>query len=645
MCGIAGFIALRATATEPELRGIVQRMGDVLENRGPDGQGIWTDPSCGVALAHRRLSIVDLSPTGSQPMTSGSGRHVIVYNGEAFNFVELRRELEGRGRRFRGHSDTEVVLEACEHWGVEATLGRLIGMFAFALWDRAERRLTLARDRLGIKPLFWGRQGDIVLFASQPKALLEHPGWRADVEPDSVAQFLRFNYVPAPSCIWKDIQKLRPGHLAVIEGDGMARETCWWDLRAIAARGLDDPLEVSDEDAIEMIDQVARDAVRRRLVADVPIGAFLSGGIDSSTVVALMQAQTNRPIKTFTIGFDQKTHDEAPYARAVAAHLGTDHTELYVEPQKLIDVVPSLPTYFDEPFADPSEIPTLMLAGLTRRSLTVALAGDGGDEIFAGYTRYRLAGKIAGSVGSLPHWARAMTADALRRVPCGVYDRAFRLFRPAAQPCLIGDRAHKLAGVIDFWSLDDLYERLVRIWDQPLDIVPSARRDRTAAFDDERVAMAAPQFARRMQLVDQLTYLPDWVLAKTDRATMAVGLEGRVPLLDHRLVELGWQLPAHFLYRDGQSKWLLRRVLQRYVPLRLFERPKRGFEPPVGAWIRGPLREWAEELLSEKRLAADGLLNPAPIRRRFREHIAGLRNWQYPLWGVLMLQAWRARWA
>lgn len=630
--------------SEPALRSSAKRMADALHHRGPDGEGVWVDPRCGLALAHRRLAIIDLSPTGHQPMASASGRFVIAYNGEVFNFLELRQELELCGRHVRGRSDTEVILEACEHWGIEQAVGKFIGMFAFALWDRAERRLTLARDRLGIKPLFWGRCGDTILFASQPKAFMEHPAWVPDVDRDAVAQFLRFNYVPAPRSVWKGIQKLRPGHLVAIDADGTGREQCWWDLRAIAAEGMRHPIDASDDEMVSIVDDLARDSVRRRLVADVSLGAFMSGGIDSSTVVALMQAQTNRPVRTFTIGFRQESHDEAPHARAVAAHLGTEHTELYVEPEALVELVPRLATYFDEPFADPSEIPTLLLAELTRGSVAVALAGDGGDEVFAGYTRYHLAGRMAKTFGGLPRWARAVAACAFRSVPATLYDSPFRCLPSIVRPVLVGDRAHKFAGLVDFRSPDDLYGRLVRIWDRPLDLVPHADHDALCAFDDRRLAADVSDFSRRMQLVDELTYLPDWILAKTDRATMAVGLEARVPLLDHRLVELGWRLPSRVLSRNGQGKWLLRRVLERYVPLRLFERPKRGFEPPVGLWLRGPLRDWAEDLLSEKRLAADGLLNPVPIRRRLKEHIAGTRNWQYSLWGVLMLQAWRARW-
>lgn len=654
MCGIAGFFNPVAATNEQTLRAVATQMGDALAHRGPDGAGIWTDARCGLALAHRRLAIIDPSPLGQQPMISASGNLVIVYNGEIFNYQDLRAELEARGRRFRGGSDTEVILEACEEWGMEHALGKLIGMFAFALWDRNARRLVLARDRLGVKPLFWGWRDGTLLFASQPKAFAAHPGWIREIDPQAVVQFLRLNYVPAPLSIWKGVQKLRPGHLVRIERNGEVQEGQWWDLRGIAADSMRHPIDATDDEAIDLLDGLARDAVRRQLVSDVPLGAFLSGGIDSSTVVALMQVQSNRPVKTFTIGFPHKEYDEAAYAKAVAEHLGTEHTELYVEPDRLVEIVPKLAECFDEPFADPSEIPTLMLAELTRRSVTVALAGDGGDEVFSGYTRYGLAERIIKLLGPLPLWTRHAAARGICLVPCHAFDAAFRVLAPAADPPLVGDRAHKLAALLGFRTPDDLYNRLVSIWDQPVDLVPSARHERTTAatptvstlpFDDPFLATEVPDFRRRIQLLDELTYLPDWVLAKTDRATMAVGLEGRVPLLDHRIAELGWRLPNRLLRRDGQGKWLLRRVLERYVPRRLFERPKRGFEPPVGVWLRGPLRDWAEDLLDERRLAADGLLDPAPIRRRFMEHLSGARNWQYPLWGVIMLQAWRSRWA
>jgi asparagine synthase (glutamine-hydrolysing) len=643
MCGIAGFFDLNASLDEASGHAAARAMGDAIASRGPDGEGVWVDAPAGVGLAHRRLAIIELSPAGDQPMTSRSGRMVIVYNGEVFNFEELRRDLSAAGVRFRGRSDTEVLLEACESWGIEKTLERLIGMFAFALWNRQDRRLTLVRDRLGIKPLFWGRRRGVVLFGSQPKALSGHPLWSAEVDPAAAAQFLRFNYVPAPMSIWKDVEKLEPGHLLSIDRDGGMSKRRWWDLREVARAGAACPLDVTDAEAADMVDELARDAVGRRLVSDVPLGAFLSGGIDSSLVVALMQRQSARPVKTFTIGFAQKEFDEAPYAKAVAAHLGADHTEFYVGEDSLLDLVPRLSEPFDEPFADPSELPTLLLAGLARRSVTVALAGDGGDEVFSGYTRYRLAESLVRCLGPVPPAARAAAGAVLRRLPCRLIDAPFRFFRRAP---LVGDRMHKLAGLLDFRTADDLYAGLVTIWDDACDLVPASKTTSVTPlpFDDRSALATVSDFSRRMQITDCLTYLPDWVLAKTDRATMAVGLEARVPLLDHRLVELSCRLPSAFMSREGEGKWLLRRVLERYVPCRLFDRPKRGFEPPVGLWLRGPLREWAQDLLSERSLAQDGLLDPKPILKRLQEHLSGTRNWQYQLWGVLMLQSWRQRW-
>ena len=644
MCGIAGFFDLNASLGEASGCAVAKAMADAVASRGPDGEGIWVDMPAGIALAHRRLAIIDLSPTGHQPMISRSGRMVIVYNGEVFNFNELRRDLAAAGARFRGRSDTEVLLEACEMWGVEQTLERLIGMFAFALWDRQERRLTLARDRLGIKPMFWGRCSAVFLFGSQPKALARYPFWSPEIDPVAVTQFLRLNYVPAPLSIWKDVQKLEPGHLVSIERDGRIRKRCWWDLKATAREGLASPLDVSDAQAIEMVDHLARDAVGRRLISDVSLGAFLSGGVDSSLIVAMMQQQSARPVKTFTIGFTHKEFDEAPYAKAVAGHLGADHTELYVGESNLLDLVPRLSEPFDEPFADPSELPTLLLAQLTRGFVTVALAGDGGDEVFGGYTRYQLAQSLVRRLGPVPPAVRTAARAAVRRIPCHLIDAPFRLTRRTP---LVGDRIQKLAGLLDFRSADDLYTRLVTIWDDACELVPAARSAPAAPplpFDQPSDLAAVRDFSRRMQIADGLTYLPDWVLAKTDRATMAVGLEARVPLLDHRLVELGCRLPLALMRRKGETKWLLRRVLERYVPRRLFDRPKRGFEPPVGVWLRGPLRDWAQDLLAERRLAQDGLLDPKPIMKRLQEHMSGARNWQYQLWGVLMFQSWRERW-
>ena len=638
MCGIAGCFDPGIATEEATLLHAARGMADALRHRGPDAEGVWVDAPAGIALAHRRLAVIDLSPTGDQPMTSASGRLVIVYNGEVFNAGELRGELEASGVRFRGHSDTEVVLEACEFWGIERTLGRLIGMFAFAIWDRRSRRLTLVRDRLGVKPLFWGWHGGVLLFASQPGALTAWPRWRAKVDDTAAAQYLRFGYVPAPLSIWSGIGKLRPGHLATIDADGKTQERCWWDVRAVAAEGMRAPLDLGESEAADMLHGLLRDAVGRRMAAEVPIGAFLSGGIDSSTVVALMQERSSRPVRTFTLAFGERDYDEAHHARAVAAHLGTDHTELRIEPEGLPELVPELSGFYDEPFADPCQLPALLLARLSRRSLTVALSGAGGDEVFAGYTRYLLAERLVRGLGRLPWRARSTAGSLIRRVPCAAIDAACAALPLPRGLRPVGDRAHKLAGLLDFRTPDELYARLVSI---------SSQRSGAAhgtAFEDPGLVEAVGRFRRRMQLVDALTYLPDWALANDDRSSMATGLETRHPLLDHRLVEFGWRLPDRLLRQRGRGKWLLRRVLGRHVPRALFDRPKRGFEPPIGLWLRGPLRDWAEELLSPRRIAGDALLEGEEIRARLAEHLEGRRNWQYPLWAALMLQAWRARW-
>src|SRR5258706_5854722 len=531
MCGIAGMIDWRAATSAAALRSIGEAMIETVRHRGPDAGDVWVEAEGGVVLGQRRLAIIDLSPGGAQPMHSADRRYVITFNGEIYNYRDIRRELQAAGRSMRSESDTEVLLEASALWGVEAALERAIGMFAFALWDRKTRSLVLARDRLGIKPLYYAATPERVIFASQLKAFRGTPGWKPTIDDDAVVGYLRHAYIAQPRTIYREARKLTPGHILTLREAAAPAVKCFWDLRDIAIAGerRNDPAPDANE-AVERLDALLRDAVALRMIADVPLGAFLSGGIDSSTVVALMQAQSSRPVKTFSIGFHESGYDEAQCAKQVAAHLGTDHTEFYVEPRHALDVIPRLADWFDEPFADSSQIPTYLVSELTRKHVTVALSGDGGDELFAGYNRYLWAG------------------------------------------------------------------RLVRA-------------------------------------------------AKVVRATMAVGLEGRVPLLDHRVVAYSWTLPLAFKVRGGRGKWLLRRVLDRYVPRTLVERPKMGFGVPIDAWLRGPLRGWAESLLAPARLASDGLVRVEPVRRAWQEHLEGSRNWQYPLWTVLMLQAWRARWA
>jgi len=635
MCGIAGFLELTRRPGTQELEAVAHAMAATLAHRGPDARGVFVDADAGLGFGHTRLSIVDLSPAGAQPMISASGRYVITYNGEIYSAAELRPELEALGHRFRGHSDTEVIVEAVDAWGVEATVKRLIGMFAFAVWDRKARRLSLVRDRLGIKPLYYGRQNGRIAFASELKAFAALPGWKGELNHDALASYLRLAYVPSPHSIYRGIDKLAPGHIATIDAGGAIDTRAYWSLADVACDGHEAPLDLGDEEATDALEALLSDAVKRRLVADVPLGAFLSGGIDSSTVAAMMRATSTGPVRTYSIGFGETGYDEAPHAKAVARHLGTDHTELYVSPREAEAVIPELPTIYDEPFADSSQVPTYLLSKLTRQHVTVALSGDGGDELFAGYTRHRFARTLAGvpaSVGKGLACGLGVAGPAL-------WDRVFSLIPARRRPSLAGDKMLKAAAMLKQGG-EGAYRSLVSAWDEPDAIALQGREIKGAIFDST-IDAALPDALDRMQYLDTLTYLPDDILTKVDRASMAVALEVRVPILDHRVVELSWRLPSRLKMRRGKGKWLLRQVLYRHVPPDLVERPKSGFAIPIGSWLRGPLKPWAEELLSEQRLAEGGLLNPAPIIARWRDHLAGKRNWQASLWTVLMFQAWR----
>jgi asparagine synthase (glutamine-hydrolysing) len=643
MCGFAGFLNFSASTPETGLRTTAVAMARTLQHRGPDAEGYWVDPETGIALAHRRLSIIDLSPAGAQPMTSASGRSIIAYNGEVYNFDEIRNDLiaEGRGP-FRGASDTEVILEACEAWGVERAVQRFIGMFAFAIWDRAAHTLTLVRDRLGIKPLYWGLFGDHLLFGSELKALCAHDCWSAQIDQDAVAAFMRHNYIPAPHTVYRGVSKLPPGSLLQIGPDRQPQITAYWTLDDIVQQGKNDPLPDDDEAATDALEALLSDAVGQRMVADVPLGAFLSGGIDSSTVVALMQAQSSRPVKTFSIGFSEAGFDEAQYAKQVAKHLGTDHTELYVEPDQAIAMIERLPEMFDEPFADSSQIPTFLVSELTRSHVTVSLSGDGGDELFAGYNRYFQNTGAVGRMMAAPRPLRTGLAAALNSASPGTWDNIFNLVPKRWRPPQAGDKLYKLADVLR-GDQGAFYRRLVSHWDDPSEIVAGGNEPRGPLWDPF-IAERLPDDIERMQYLDTLTYLPDDILTKVDRSSMAVSLEARVPLLDHRVVAFAWRLSQKQKIRAGKGKWLLRQVLQRHVPRELVERPKMGFGIPLDQWLRGPLREWAEDLLSEHSLKQVGFLAPAPIRAKWQEHLGGGRNWQYHLWDVLMFQAWARRW-
>jgi asparagine synthase (glutamine-hydrolysing) len=620
-------------------------MRDAVSHRGPDDRGIWTDPAAGVALAHRRLSIIDCSPAGHQPMVSGSGRYAIAFNGEIYNFAELRAALDrdGQAPAWRGHSDTEVLLALVDALGPRRALDRVVGMFAFALWDTRDRTLHLACDRLGEKPLYYGRFGQVFAFGSELKALRAHPEWIGEVDRDALVSLMRHSYVPAPYSIHRNVRKLRPGSLLTLRwGSPDPTEDRYWSARHVAESAGTRALPLDRDGARDELDRVLREAVRLQMVADVPLGAFLSGGVDSSTIVALMQAQSARPIRTFTIGFLEQGYDEAQHAAAVARHLGTDHTELYVTPQQARDVIPRLPHVYDEPFADSSQIPTFLVSQLARSKVTVALSGDGGDELFGGYNRYLLGQMLWKRPTHLPRPLRNAMAAAIRAVPAERWNAALRPLLAVAprrwRYGLPGDKLHKLAHVLRHDRFEELYRDLVSHWSPPEATVIGGREPATEL--DEPVAENLTDPVERMMLLDLVSYLPGDILTKVDRAAMAVSLETRVPLLDHRVVEFAWRLPLELKMADDGTKSILRAVLYKYVPRALVDRPKMGFGVPIDTWLRGPLREWAEALLDEGRLRREGYLEPRLIRERWKEHLAGRRSWHYPLWNVLMFQAW-----
>ena len=575
-------------------------------------------------------------------MISADGRFIITYNGEIYNFQDLRPELEAQGIKFRGHSDTEVMLEAIATYGVEATVKRLIGMFTIGLWDRRERTLTLVRDRLGIKPLYWAKFGGLFLFGSELKALRAYPGWTPRINRSAVAAFMRHNYIPAPHTIYEGVHKVEPGTVLTLPWNGEPKIKRFWDARTVAQAGLANPIQVDDTELTDRLEALLRDAVRRRMVADVPVGAFLSGGINSSTVAALMKAANAGPVRTYTIGFELPGFDETTHSAAVARHLGTDHTELTVTAKEALNVIPQLPDMYDEPFADSSQIPTHLVSAMTRRHVTVALSGDGGDELFGGYNRYQMTGRLWRSFALLPASMRHTLAGLLTAVSPDRWSQMLSIVPASTRPRQVGEKLHKFATVLRAEGDTDLYRRLVTHWD-PSRVIPGATETKGALWDPQ-IEQDFPGLLERMQFLDLVTYLPDDILTKVDRASMAVALEARVPLLDHRVVEFAWKIPRQTLMRYGVGKWPLRQVLYRHVPRELIERPKTGFAIPLGEWLRGPLRDWAETLLSEKRLRESELFSVPTVRQVWTEHLNGRRNWQHLLWDVLMLEAWRERW-
>jgi asparagine synthase (glutamine-hydrolysing) len=644
MCGIAGYWD-RSNQTSPEVsQAIVTAMTDTLFQRGPDSSGVWLDPSAGVALGHRRLAILDLSPEGAQPMLSADGRYLIVFNGEIYNFGVLRSTLIELGYHFRGHSDTEVMLAAMTEWGLTAAVQKFIGMFAFALWDTQERVLHLCRDRAGEKPLYYGWVGNTLLFGSELKALVAHPDWQGQIDRSALTLFVRYGYIPAPHSIYQGISKLTPGTILSFEGEQLHTATPipYWDLQTVVEKGIREPFQGSDHEAIAQLDKLLREIIQAQMVADVPLGAFLSGGIDSSTIVALMQAQSSRPIKTFSIGFTEQQYNEAEYAKAVAAHLGTEHTELYVTPTDALNVIPKLPQLYDEPFADSSQIPTFLLSEMTRQHVTVSLSGDAGDELFGGYSRYFLGSDIWQKISWIPVGMRQFYAKLLVSVSPKRWDSIVDKIGevvPQLDKVQAGRKIHKIAGALGSKQPLEMYRELLSSWKDPAELVLNSTEPETIVTHPPEW-LDRLDFAEQMMYLDAMSYLPDDILVKVDRAAMAVSLESRVPFLDRRVIEFAWQLPLSMKLRDDRGKWLLRQVLDQYVPSSLIDRPKMGFGVPLDGWLRLELRDWAESLLDAQRLEREGFFNVRAVRQQWTEHQSGEFDRSASLWNILMFQAW-----
>ena len=656
MCGLTGFLQAKSLDSD-QAYVLATRMGDRIAHRGPDDSGVWCDAGAGIGLSHRRLSIIDPSPAGHQPMMSASGRYVITFNGEIYNHLSLRESLEKgtlslspaaashRGEyAWRGHSDTETLLACFDAWGIKATIKKSIGMFAFAIWDRKTRTLTLGRDRLGEKPLYYGWQGDTFLFGSELKALKAHPAFLAKIDRNSLALLMRHNYIPAPYSIYQYIAKLQPGCLLVVSLNQRELHLMpYWSGKQVVEDGLEQPFTGSPSEAVDALESMLKDAVNQQMVADAPLGAFLSGGVDSSTVVALMQAQSNRPVRTFSIGFHEDHYNEAQYAKTVAQHLGTMHTELYVTSKDALDVIPQLSSLYDEPFSDSSQVPTFLVSKMARQHVTVALSGDAGDELFGGYNRYVLTSHWWSRLAHSPVGIRRALAGAITAASPQAWDTFLKplltVLPRSAGVTTVGDKLHKGASVLTSRSAAELYRGLVSHWSDPESLVLGAKEPATVLTDPTRQPLMKDEVEKMMAL-DMLSYLPDDILTKVDRAAMGVSLETRIPFLDHRVVEFAWRLPLDYKLRDGVGKWVLRQVLYKHVPKEMIERPKMGFGVPIDTWLRGPLKEWAESLLDESRLKREGFFHVEPIRQKWQEHLSGERNWQYHLWDILMFQAW-----
>lgn len=644
MCGLTGGWSRRRFHT---LRDALPRMSQAQYHRGPDDGGSWLDAEAGIAMAHRRLAILDLTAAGHQPMASHRGRWIIAFNGEIYNHTNIRDELAAAGLApaWRGHSDTETLLAGIEAWGVEETLRRCIGMFAWAAWDREERSLWLARDRFGEKPLYYGWQDGVFWFGSELKSLRQLAPGNLRLDSSAMSLYLQYHAIPAPHSIYEGIAKLLPGHWLKLDNrqldDGeMVSPQPYWLADEAARAALANPFAGSEQEAIDGLETLLRDVIAGQLMSDVPLGAFLSGGVDSSTVVALMQAQSSQPVRTFSIGFHEESYDEAKHAAAVARHLGTSHTELYVTPQEALNVIPNLATIYDEPFSDVSQIPTFLVSRMARRDVAVALSGDGGDELFGGYNRYLTAAGIWNKVSSVPTPIRQFAGRAITALSVDRWTQLYQLAEPIIPKRyklnLAGDKIHKGGEVLGARTYEELYTQLTSCWRSQGVLHPGHE---TKSFGPPR-SLKTGDLIDYMMLEDTCHYMADDILVKVDRAAMANSLETRVPLLDHRVFEFAWRLPRHIKMKDKVSKHILRQVLYRHVPEPLINRPKMGFGVPIDTWLRGPLRDWASDLLDPVRLRDEGNLNPEPITQKWQEHQSGQRNWQYHLWNILMLQSW-----
>jgi asparagine synthase (glutamine-hydrolysing) len=641
MCGLVGIIC-NNTSSKDLLVPMVNRMLVPIEHRGPDSSGIWADEKSGVVFAHRRLSIIDLSEHGAQPMKSGSDRFVIAYNGEVYNFKELKKELDNAGHtQWQGESDTEVILTAIEYWGLEKAISKFIGMFAFALWDKQEQLLHLVRDRMGIKPMYWAIQNGTVVFGSELKSLMAYEAWEAEIDTNSLALFMKYKYVPCPATIFKNVHQLEPSTILTFDRNNNVKKTKYWDLNNLAQSGLEHAniqKAPSEEEVFDLINS----AVKCRLVSDVPIGAFLSGGIDSSAVVALMQENSTLPVNTFSIGFSIDSFDESAYAREVAQHLATNHTEYILEPQDAIDVIPKLPQIYDEPFSDSSQIPTYLVSNLTSNNVKVALSGDGGDEVFGGYNRYLYADKYFDKINAMPAWMQKSSKDLIHGFSKDTWNTLFGYLPKRLKHSQGGDKLYKLASVLGKNKVE-MYQNLISDWQFDDNLINS-----DLGFQDVDLnypSYLSPQHSvEYMQLMDQMYYLPNDILTKVDRASMANSLEVRVPFLDHRLVETMWKLPRKYKINNGVSKVILRKILGKHVSPVNFQRNKTGFSLPISDWLRGPLRDWAESLLNKNTIINQGLLNHEIINKKWYEHQSGMNNWHEYIWSALMFNAWYEHW-